>query len=89
MNEYEKLIQREIKSISRRIENLKAKRNYEGMKNEDLIAALEKELNLLTLGKENKDYIRIAEEIKKYWNKFKISDEAYKGLMKLLEELGD
>ena len=87
MNEYEKLIQREIKRISRRIENLKEKRSYEGMKNEDLIFALEKELNLLTSGKENKDYIRIAEEIKKYWNKFKISDEAYKGLMKLLEEL--
>ena len=87
MNEYEKLIQREIKRISRRIENLKEKRSYEGMKNEDLIFALEKELNLLTSGKENKDYIRIAEEIKKYWNKFKISDEAYKGLMKLVEEL--
>ena len=49
MNEYEKLIQREIKRISRRIENLKEKRSYEGMKNEDLIAALEKELKLLSI----------------------------------------
>lgn len=87
MNEYEKLIQREIKRISRRIENLKEKRSYEGMKNEDLIFALEKELNLLTSEKQNNGLVKIKDAINKYRNKFLIADDAYQELIELLEEL--
>ena len=87
MNEYEKLIQREIKRISRRIENLKEKRSYEGMKNEDLIAALEKELKLLISENESDKLIKIKDVINKYRDKFMIADEAYQKLIELLEEL--
>ena len=59
------------------------------MKNEDLIFALEKELNLLTSEKQNNGLVKIKDAINKYRNKFLIADDAYQELMKLLEELGE